>query len=98
MFFLVQDVLVYLIQLAVRIGKCAISFLPGESALYKSALIDEVGCIILYIPHQVGDADAGFNTEEQMDVVCDTIDNDGFLIFALDDTCHIFEHIVSPGS
>jgi hypothetical protein len=94
--FLIQDVIVNILDLRMSVGKGPTTFLPTEFALYPGMVVDEVGGVVFHIPNKVRQRHGRFEPNKGVNMIGDAIDNDGLLPLVFDDARHIFENFVSP--
>jgi hypothetical protein len=83
--FLIQGVIVNILDLRMAVGKGPITFLPTELALYPCLVVNEVGGVVFHIPNKVRQRHGRFEPNKNMNMVRDTIDDDGLLPLVFDD-------------
>jgi len=96
MFFLVQNVVVDICDLRMTVRKCPIAFLPAKLSFYPFMVIDEIRGVVLNIPHQIRQSHRRFQTNEDMNMIRNTIDDDWLLSLVFDNPRHIFENFMPP--
>src|SRR5690606_25047219 len=96
MSFLVQYVLIDLVNLGMSIGKRSMSLLPGKFPAEEFLLINKFARIVLHISYQIRNRQGWLQTYKQMHVVFNTIYNNGLLTLTLNDTGHVFENFLPP--
>lgn len=78
------------VEMGMRDGKRAVTFLPGKMTPDPSPLVDVIRRPGLEIADQVCWSDARFQTEQQMCVIGHAVDRNQFLAFSCDNSSDVF--------
>ena len=94
--FLIQDIVVHILDLRMAIRERPVTFLPTELSLYPCMVVDEIRGIIFHVPNQIRERHGWFEPDENVHMIGDAVDDDWFLSLIFDDPRHIFENLIPP--
>src|SRR5690606_38070140 len=79
-----------------RIRKRTISLLPRKLPLNQFLLIDKLRRVVFNVPNQIRNVHRRSQPYKYMNMVGNTVYDNGFLIFPFNDSRNVFKNLITP--
>src|SRR6056297_117889 len=96
MLFLIEYVIIDILNMRLGVGKRSEAFLPGKTSSYPAFIVDVIRGIVFHVPCQIRYGHGWFQSYKRMNMVCRPVDDDGFVAFVGDYSSNVLVQVGSP--